>query len=186
MKAISDSLILCVILFSLCMVLVGYGVTIMPSLQKKFFALPKIIQKLYVILFMAPVIMLPFIPQSRYENYKIPGIAVGILITGFAVMIWVLALSQMNGVPSVRKAKGLVTGGIYGLVRNPIYTANFLILPGLALLASSTVALMYTPVWFIFLAILCIIEERDLKRQYGKEYHEYMEKVPYRLIKFVF
>ncbi len=186
MKVITTSLIPWIILFSIFMVLIGYGITILPAMQRRFFLLPKIIQKTYVILFMAPVIILPLIPQTRYSDYKSAGVVAGIFISTAAISIWGLSLFQMKGVPSVRKAAGLVTNGIYSQVRNPIYTANFIILPGLGLMTSSVVALMYTPVWFVLLAVLCVLEESGLKRQYGCEYHEYMKKVPYRLIRFVF
>lgn len=186
MKEIVHSIVSWTILFSLFMVFMGYGITSRPSWQKRFFALPKMIQKLYVAFFMAPVIMLPLVPQPRHAYCGTAGMAVGILLTVTAMVTWGLALRQMRGVPSVRKATGLVTGGVYKMVRNPIYTANFLILPGLGLITGSAVALIYAPVWFVLLAVLCVLEEKDLKKQYGEAYRDYMEQVPYRLIRFVF
>jgi protein-S-isoprenylcysteine O-methyltransferase Ste14 len=186
MKAIMSFPVMAAMAVSVGMVLLGYTVTVLPSWRKRFWALPGVFQKLYVFFFMAPVVLLPMAPQPRYELGWGISATIGNLLIGMAVVIWISALWQMRGIPSVRKSTGLVVGGIYGVVRNPIYTANFLILPGLGMVFHSLAALLYTPVWFFLLAGLCVLEERGLKEQYGEEFDEYMKSVPYRLVVYMF
>jgi protein-S-isoprenylcysteine O-methyltransferase Ste14 len=186
MKQIMNLPVMVAMASSVVMVLLGYAVTTVPLWRKRFWALPEVAQKLYVFFFMAPVILLPMVPQPRYELGWTISAIIGDLLIGMSIVIWISALWQMHGIPSVRKSTGLVVDGIYGVVRNPIYTANFLILPGLGLVFHSMAALLYTPFWFAFLAGLCVLEERGLKHQYGAEFEEYRKSVPYRLVVYVF
>ena len=64
----------------------------------------------------------------------------GALLLVCALGVWISALRAMRGVPSIREARGLVTSGIYGVVRNPLYTGNSLVLPVLGLLFPPTLS----------------------------------------------
>lgn len=186
MKETLYSHILWLIAFNIVMVLLGYGITVRPAWQKRFWELPRAIQKLYVFFFMAPIIMMPLVPQPRYADNSIISIILGAAIIMTAAFFWISALWQMKGVPSVRQSTGLVTGGVYRIVRNPIYTANWLILPGMGLIFHSIAALVYTPFWFVLLAVLSLLEEKSLLKQYGCAYRDYINSTPYRLLVYVF
>jgi protein-S-isoprenylcysteine O-methyltransferase Ste14 len=73
----------------------------------------------------------------------------------------------------------LVTDGIYGVMRNPMYTAIILFLAGLAIALGSD--------WLLVLAVPAAIilhfgvvkrEERYLEAKFGESYREYMQRVP--------
>ena len=131
---------------SLFMFALGFLLTANAQTRRRFFALPPLLQKACVFVFMAPIAAMPLVPQARYQSAPLASTLAGALLLACAVCLWASALRAMRGVPSMREAKGLVTTGAYGLVRNPLYTANALVLPGLGLLTQSLAAPFFTPV----------------------------------------
>lgn len=170
---------------SLALFTLGFVITVHPAVNRRFFTLPTIAQKIYVALFMAPLVALPLVPQERFAGFDLPSLVGGAFLCAAALALWVSALRAMRGIPSIRETRGLVTGGAYGLVRNPLYTGDFIIVPGLALLTHSVAALLYTPVLLVLFLALSLIEERQLTAAYGDAYRAYRARVPKRLIPFV-
>ena len=80
----------------------------------------------------------------------------------------------------------LVTGGIFRYIRHPHYTSLLIICFGLALFFYSTFALAVAVVAIPIMVWSIIDEEKLLIKQYGDEYKEYIEKVPYRIIPKIF
>jgi protein-S-isoprenylcysteine O-methyltransferase Ste14 len=81
-------------------------------------------------------------------------------------------------VPSNRPVRALVTTGIHGWSRNPIYVGMFLIYAGICIAAASP--------WMLILALpLAIVlrygvvarEEAYLERRFGDAYHDYKARV---------
>jgi len=80
----------------------------------------------------------------------------------------------------------IVTGGIFQYIRHPHYTSLLIIGFGLAFFFFSLFAIA-TAIIAIPIMIWSIIdEEKLLIRQYGDEYKEFMEKVPWRIIPKIF
>jgi protein-S-isoprenylcysteine O-methyltransferase Ste14 len=84
------------------------------------------------------------------------------------------------GVPEISSSdKGrLITGGIYGRVRNPRYL-EFL------LLSFVYVAFVnYSGIWLLYVLtfpaihLVVLLEERELRERFGAEYEEYCRRVP--------
>ena len=84
------------------------------------------------------------------------------------------------GVPEISNSdKGqLITGGIYGRVRNPRYL-EFL------LLSFVYVAFVnYLGIWLLYavmfpaIHLVVLLEERELRERFGAEYEEYCRRVP--------
>ena len=84
------------------------------------------------------------------------------------------------GVPEISSSdKGrLITGGIYGRVRNPRYL-EFL------LLSFVYVAFVnYSGIWLLYglafpaIHLVVLLEERELRERFGAEYEEYCRRVP--------
>lgn len=72
----------------------------------------------------------------------------------------------------------LVTGGLYGLVRNPIYTSLMPTLLGLALLVPNLIALASVPLFAAALEVETrLIEEPHLQRRHGAAYAAYAARV---------
>lgn len=72
----------------------------------------------------------------------------------------------------------LVTDGIYGWVRNPIYSAFLSVCTGALLLADNLWLLALPPVYWLFLTVLMkCTEEKWLAALYGDAYKAYCRRV---------
>ncbi len=73
----------------------------------------------------------------------------------------------------------LITGGLYGYVRNPMITSVLTILIGEALVFHSVPILIWAVVFFAINSIYFVaLEEPGLARRFGEEYLEYKKNVP--------
>jgi protein-S-isoprenylcysteine O-methyltransferase Ste14 len=106
---------------------------------------------------------------------------VGVAVLGILLLSWGYSALGKNWFPSVsgvRRDTVLVTSGLYGLVRHPIYLGAFVFLAALALLAANSLILLPT------LALLALLytsigeEEAMLIDRFGDEYREYMKRTP--------
>jgi len=156
------------------------------ALRLRFLRAGKAVQKSIVILVMGPVAAMPVFPQPFIysDSFILPAAGAGCVAV--AAFLWGAALLRIGFIPGVRESRGLVTGGAYSVVRNPIYAGNVLILPGLALVFNSFHALLFSPVVFVLFAVLVVAEEKGLLAAYGREYRNYTKAVRYRIIPFVF
>lgn len=80
----------------------------------------------------------------------------------------------------------LVTDGIFKYIRHPHYTSLLIIGFGLALFFYSLAAFLIATIAIPIMIWSIIDEEKNLKKQYGDEYKEYMKKVPWRIIPKIF
>ena len=90
-----------------------------------------------------------------------------------------------SGRENFLKAENLNTGGLYSIVRNPLYVGNFLVYNGVLIAYASPAALALFNAFFIpnyFFIILS--EENYLEKQFGEVYNEYRRAVPKVLAKF--
>jgi protein-S-isoprenylcysteine O-methyltransferase Ste14 len=100
--------------------------------------------------------------------------SVGVCLTIAGFVLWTLARFQLGSSLAVTaQAKKLVTRGIYGKFRNPIYYFGSLAIAGFILLLGR-------PWWLlIFVAILPLqiwragVEARVLEEKFGEEYRNY-------------
>jgi protein-S-isoprenylcysteine O-methyltransferase Ste14 len=103
--------------------------------------------------------------------------------------LWVLLGLILSGAARVQLRRGfsqgeLVTTGVYGIVRNPIYSSlTFFILPAIALMTLTWVYLVVSV--FVYVGVMIFIgkEEEQLAKVFGKEYEDYKARVD-RLIPF--
>lgn len=129
---------------------------------------------------------------AKYQ-YIIPSITqiiLGIIlfVFGLSIVIWTMVLFHKIGKGTLAPwaaTKNLVTEGPFKISRNPMITGVLFILASEALILNS-INLFY---WMIiFFIINCIyfklFEEKQLERNFGKEYLEYKKQVPMWLPKF--
>ncbi len=96
----------------------------------------------------------------------------GIIFFGFYLMYkgWMLIHSA--------KREKLVTEGVYAHVRHPQYCGLFLITIGFLIQWPSLTTLIMWPILIFAYYRLAMREEREVEKQFGKEFLEYKNRVP--------
>ena len=114
---------------------------------------------------------------GRVNFLKTPLLIIGILLIVFGLYLWAGALFQSK-IDSHIVENRLATIGVYGLVRNPIYSAFMFFCTGSLMIAGN---LFFLPLFFFYWIFMTVLmkctEEKWLKNLYGKEYEEYCRRV---------
>ncbi len=99
---------------------------------------------------------------------------------GVALLVWsVLSWTSLFVGHGVLKDQKLVTRGVYGRVRHPVYLAAFLIWFGLSIGTLSCVASIVTVIYVVPSYILYMeSEEQMMIESFGDEYRNYRKAVP--------
>ena len=107
----------------------------------------------------------------------IPLKVVGVGLILFGVYLYLSANFQSRVFDNITENK-LVTTGVYGIVRNPIYSAFLLVCTGAVCIANNVV-LFVAPLlgWAFMTIVLKLSEEKWLKNLYGDEYVQYSKRV---------
>ena len=119
-----------------------------------------------------------------FANYTLPAWAswLGVLLITGAVFIFWRAHADLglNWSPTleVREKHELITRGIYGVIRHPMYASQWLLAIAQPLLLQNWIAgflnmLVFIP--FYFLRVKA--EEQMMTEKFGDQYRAYMEKV---------
>ena len=118
---------------------------------------------------------LPFLPNFAAQIAGVLLIASAILIFAAAFQLFKRAKTNLE---PWKPTTAIVSDGIYGFSRNPIYLAFTLFYAGIALLFNSlwTLALL-VPVLLVIHYGVILREEAYLERKFGIEYLNYKERV---------
>lgn len=116
-----------------------------------------------------------FIPAFKSNGLIMTSL--GIVLIVFGIIFWLLAVLNSK-IDNNIKSKKLVTTGIYGLVRHPIYAAFLYAVTGLTFI-SNNLYLLILPViyWLILTVVMIKTEEKWLYDKFGESYAEYSRKV---------
>jgi protein-S-isoprenylcysteine O-methyltransferase Ste14 len=119
--------------------------------------------------------------------FAIPGTGLVHWLTGGAMILVGLALAAAGirnfsraatPVPTVEPTRVLVTNGIHGWTRNPIYLGLFLVYGGIGIAARSPWTLILTvPLAFTIRYGVVGREEAYLERRFGDAYRDYKARV---------
>lgn len=85
---------------------------------------------------------------------------------------------------TVESGQTLVSTGLYGLVRHPMYTGNVIMMAGTPLALGSYWGLVFLPVGLILLVLRIRDEERLLTEELSG-YREYTQRVRHRLVPYL-
>lgn len=117
-------------------------------------------------------------------HYPLLGLAVVFMILG-TIMIMkrrrFFNYSQVTGIPEISRVQypgKLITDGPYALIRNPRYLEMALFTLGYVLLANYLAPYVVYLLSLPLVYLVVILEERELRRRFGKEYDEYCRRVP--------
>jgi protein-S-isoprenylcysteine O-methyltransferase Ste14 len=131
--------------------------------------------------FFVPLIY-AFTNWLEFANYALPTLAgwLGILLTAGALFIFWRAHADLgvNWSPSleIREKHELITRGIYGVIRHPMYASQWLLTLATPLLLQNWIAGFLNLVVFIPFYILRVkAEEQMMLDSFGTQYQEYMK-----------
>lgn len=132
------------------------------------------------LVFTAIAIILTHVYDFKFSTAGVVDILFG--VAGFALIAFGLYLDisakfQSKIFKGVAENK-LITDGVYGMVRNPVYSGAWLACTGAVLLANNLI-LLFVPVacWGYMTVFLKNTEEKWLKELYGQEYLSYCQRV---------
>lgn len=117
-----------------------------------------------------------------FVNFSIPilhlMIALPFVLTGAwlaikAVKAVGLEVAEVHGKP-----RKIMTSGPYSVVRHPQYFGAILVQVGMSYLFSAWYSLLFTPVYIFYNYLIAWKEEKELVREFGREYKSYQKKVP--------
>lgn len=114
----------------------------------------------------------------------------GIVLLAVGGAVTVAGRAQLagygSGVLRIEEGQRLVTSGVYGVIRHPIYGGGLIGVVGLyAAFRSLFTLVAVTALYFVVIRHRLLFEERMLVDEFGDEYREYMQKTK-RLIPYIY
>ena len=101
----------------------------------------------------------------------------GILCIAGGAILWYAAVFSAK-IDITIKSNRLETGGVYAIVRNPIYSAFLFICIGALLFCRNWYVLILPPFFWVYLTVFMkLTEERWLSERFGEEYKAYCKRV---------
>lgn len=137
--------------------------------------------------FLLPVSALIVVPLLIEKDFSLRWLLTGIIgclliVSGLAVIVSTIRMFVRIGNGTLAPwdpTRKLVTGGLYGHVRNPMILAALLVLFGESILFSSYSIGIWAVLFFIINTIYFIFsEEPGLEKRFKTEYVEYKKHVP--------
>jgi len=120
--------------------------------------------------------------------YGFEAIGMALVICGTAlIVLGFLGLRStfQPGGFAPRSHDGLVTWGIYGVVRNPLSAGVLSMTLGVAFMIQSVFVMVLFVVYLILVLRVLSIEEKQLSETFGEEYRSYSDTVR-RLVPFIY
>ena len=101
----------------------------------------------------------------------------GILCIAGGIILWYAAVFSAK-IDITIKSNRLETGGVYAIVRNPIYSAFLFICIGALLFCQNWYVLILPPLFWVYLTVFMkLTEEKWLSERFGEEYKAYCKRV---------
>lgn len=102
---------------------------------------------------------------------------IGVLLIVFGIYLDLSAKLKSKIFKSVADNQ-LLTGGVYGIVRNPVYSGALLACTGAVLMANNLILLIVPVICWLYMTVFLMkTEEKWLKELYGQEYVAYCQRV---------
>jgi protein-S-isoprenylcysteine O-methyltransferase Ste14 len=109
-----------------------------------------------------------------------PGvIAIMASLIGLGFRVWGTAvLSGATMVSMSARTDCFITGGVFGLVRNPMYLGDLFIFPSYTLLLNPWLTPAFALYHIVRVLRLCAYEEHQMRARWGDQYEQYCRSVP--------
>ena len=130
----------------------------------------------------ALMIVFPPVPLlgDPARDWLLDLVGVTLCVIGSGLRIWVIGLAYIKrgGLNKKVHADSLVTDGMFGVCRNPLYVGNALVLAGILLVHGSPWVIGLGALYFGFAyAAIVAAEEHFLRAKFGAEYDAYCRTV---------
>ncbi|MFX1328334.1 MAG: methyltransferase family protein [Promethearchaeota archaeon] len=136
-----------------------------------------------------------FSPQPRFsiplfQNliFLIPILNLSIPLFHLIISIPFILVGAWFGIGSVKetslkvaethRAEKVISSGLYSVIRHPQYFGGILAHIGISILLSSFLSLILTPIVIFLNFLISWKEEKELIREFGKDYEDYKKTVP--------
>ena len=125
----------------------------------------------------------------KYNWIEVP-MFVSYIATGFFLLAYIMyafVLKQnayLSRTIKVQENQKVVSTGLYGVVRHPMYSATIILFLAMPLILGSLVSFFIFLVYPILIGFRAVNEEKVLVKEL-EGYTEYMQKVKYRIIPFI-
>lgn len=118
-----------------------------------------------------------FLKNGSIDKLQYIAIMAGIVLILMGIILWIYAVVVQRISDEIKSGK-LVTTGAYAVVRNPIYSAFFLVFTG-SLIMTCNIYLFILPLVFYFslTILLKLTEEKWLLEKFGIDYKQYCNRV---------
>jgi protein-S-isoprenylcysteine O-methyltransferase Ste14 len=134
-------------------------------------------------------------PQPRFSIPILQNLTCLVPVISFPIPLFHLAVSTpflivgpllaIKGVKETtlktaetHRTERITTRGVYSIVRHPQYLGGLLSHVGTSFLLSAWYSLLLTPFVVALVFIISRKEEKEMIREFGKEYEDYKKKVP--------
>lgn len=120
---------------------------------------------------------LGYLEIGKVDKAKTLFVIIGFILIILGLYLWVKAV-LIQKINARVKDEILITNGVYGIVRNPVYTDLYAFLQEFSYLQKNYLLLVLPIIFWIFLTILMKkSEEKWLRAKFGKEYDLYCKRV---------
>jgi protein-S-isoprenylcysteine O-methyltransferase Ste14 len=134
-------------------------------------------------------------PQPRFAIQLFQNLSILVPIINFSIPVLhlifclpFLALGAWLGIEGTRetslkvaethRSEKIVTKGVYSIVRHPQYVGGLAAHVGISFLLSAWYSLLFTPLMVGVIYVVSKKEEKELIKEFGREYQDYKQKVP--------
>lgn len=141
-------------------------------------------------------------PQARFAvpillnlSIVIPSIDFSIPLLHLIIFAPFFIVGALFGIKGVKEAtlqtaethrpEKIVTTGVYSTVRHPQYFGGLLAHVGISFLFSALFSLVSTALMVLIIYIISWKEEKELSREFGREYEVYKKEVPMLMPRFI-
>ena len=128
------------------------------------------------------------VPVLHETSVLLPVVDLSIPLLHLLIGASILVIGAWLGIEGVRetglkaaethRAEKIITGGVYSVVRHPQYLGGLLAQVGFSFVLSGWYSLVSTPLMVVLVFLISNKEEKELAREFGKEYENYKKKVP--------
>ena len=160
--------------------------------ERRYFGLYRPIYNVFAIVTLSPIFGLVFL-RPGYTLWQVTGLGqlvflliqlvglIGIIASLIQINVGkFIGLSQMvayfQGQPLPLPTEPLQFGGVYRLVRHPLYLFSILLIWSMSSMSESLLAFNIGSTVYFVLGL--VLEERKLSAAYGEPYHDYQRRTP--------